>query len=506
MKHIFLLFILFTVATHSQAQFFKKIKDKVNKTIDKSVNPAGPVNEQEGEIEKKEAIARTEYSDDLENGELPVFATHVPENGKQLFVMKQHDKFWGGCVQLVRQPAKEVKDPDLFDYIATGVVAAYGHGEMNAFASYKDGVRTDVGGYDSTIDIPFKPLREFYTTINKTPLFTGTEIKTNTTPGIVLTDKDMAVIQKNAANQKDMAEKMQNMTKEEMIAYALANAGKTAPATGTKETAGRLQDQMKNTPPATFTDATFSFQYNGKAYGPIKGKGNAFITTKNADNYFAYGTATAIGEKEVVYTYKLISGIGNIEYETTGGSKSAAINADASYPQGLAAMMTITKGIGKDNDYELLFKTTSGRTFGPFPKSITQICHATYLSDNGHLVALGKAASEKGILDLSFMKDYREKYGSGENVGNKAIIDYKTVVSYPVNHLKKENLLIATDPSRSVYYEKHVLYYADGTNEAIDNIGTPQLVSFNGKDFIVWFEVIKNDKGHQVLIAKKELK
>ena len=44
------------------------------------------------------------------------------------------------------------------------------------------------------------------------------------------------------------------------------------------------------------------------------------------------------------------------------------------------------------------------------------------------------------------------------------------------------------------------------TKETIDNTGNAQLISFNGKDYIVWFEVMKVDDGHEIYVCQKELK
>jgi hypothetical protein len=87
----------------------------------------------------------------------------------------------------------------------------------------------------------------------------------------------------------------------------------------------------------------------------------------------------------------------------------------------------------------------------------------------------------------------------------EAIIDYKTSLKFPVEVAKK-NLLIARNPAKSVLYKMHNLYYPDGTKETIDNVGDAQLVNFNGKEYIVWFEMKKAADGHEIYVCQKELK
>ena len=86
-----------------------------------------------------------------------------------------------------------------------------------------------------------------------------------------------------------------------------------------------------------------------------------------------------------------------------------------------------------------------------------------------------------------------------------AYVDYSTKLTYPVEVTKK-NLLIAANPSKSVLYKNHTIYYADGRQETIENIGDAQLVSFNGKEYIVWFEMVKATDGHEVYVCQRELK
>ena len=68
------------IPTH--AQFLKKIKDKVNKGIDKTVDKAVGTDKPQTEIEKKEDAASSEYSDATENIEKPVWQWMDREKGE----------------------------------------------------------------------------------------------------------------------------------------------------------------------------------------------------------------------------------------------------------------------------------------------------------------------------------------------------------------------------------------------------------------------------------------
>jgi hypothetical protein len=111
-----------------------------------------------------------------------------------------------------------------------------------------------------------------------------------------------------------------------------------------------------------------------------------------------------------------------------------------------------------------------------------------YGTDSGHVVCIVK------------LKDVSQTYNTTE-----AYIDYTTKLNYPVN-ITQKNLLLASNPAKSVVYQLHSLYYPDGTKETIDNVGDAQIINFNGKDYIVWFEMMKAAEGHQVYLCQKELK
>lgn len=65
-----------------------------------------------------------------------------------------------------------------------------------------------------------------------------------------------------------------------------------------------------------------------------------------------------------------------------------------------------------------------------------------------------------------------------------------------------KNLLVASNPAKSIFYRSHTLY-PDGRKETIDNVGEAQIINFNGKDYIVWFEMMKAAEGMKYMCAKR---
>ena len=61
MKKFLILLIFCSIGVMSHAQFFKKLKDKVNKTVDKTIDKATGTNNPKTETEKKEDAASIHY-------------------------------------------------------------------------------------------------------------------------------------------------------------------------------------------------------------------------------------------------------------------------------------------------------------------------------------------------------------------------------------------------------------------------------------------------------------
>ena len=141
MKKIIFFLILCACVSSIQAQFFKKIKDKVNKGIDKTVDKATGTDKQQTEIEKKEAAASSEYSDATENNEKPIFVDGAPANAKMVLKLKKGNRFWGGHIAITGQPKKGDANANILDFIKARVGSFYTTGEMSSYAIYFDGQR-----------------------------------------------------------------------------------------------------------------------------------------------------------------------------------------------------------------------------------------------------------------------------------------------------------------------------------------------------------------------------
>jgi hypothetical protein len=424
MKKIVVLFIAMGIVmlTHSQTRFLKKMKDKVDKGIDKTVDKATGTDNTQTEVEKKEDVASSEYNDATENGEKPLFATTPPANGKLMLTIKAGDNFWGGYVQLTSQPGKEEKNPNILDHIKVGAASLLNKGEMSAYASYLDGERTAAKG-DDGVEIPMKPTQAFLTT-------------TITTGGFEL-----------------------------------------------------YNDPLKEC----------TYKYNGKTYGPyVSDAATGKIVTheqvvliKQTSRFYAFLSISNGWSKTPTSTFKIITENNPIEFTY--------------YSQGKSGNTTLP----------VTFKLNNGKILGPVQNDLYHKYYTPFLSDNGFLIALSpgrESDEEKQRFDLNnklyyFMDpEFMQQMFTNNKFTSKAIVDFNTVLTYEVP-LSRQGFLTSSKPEKSVFYKDHFLYYANGSKpkEQINNMGNVQLLSFNGKEYLVWFEVINDSRGPKIYVAQKEL-
>ena len=148
----------------AQAQLLKKLKDKVNKTVDKTGDKATGTDSPKTETEKKEDAASDQYSDVTENNERPIFVDIAPANGKMVLKLKKNDLFWGGYITIKGQPKKGDTTANVLDFVNARVGSMYNAGEMSSYAIYFDGQRV----LNDPYIIPLRP--EFISyDINTTP-------------------------------------------------------------------------------------------------------------------------------------------------------------------------------------------------------------------------------------------------------------------------------------------------------------------------------------------------
>ncbi len=459
MKKFLIVLIFCSTGVISQAQLLKKLKEKVNKTVDKTIDKATGTNSSNTEIEKKENAASDQYSDATENNEKPIFIDAAPANGKMVLKLKKDDRFWGGYIQLKGQPSKEVVNPNILDYLKVRVGSFFTRGEISENAIYADGKRM-------MMDSNAVPLRPEFISIDKntTGYFSATEAKAGGPP-------DMSAIQSAVANGK-------SPSKEEM---------------------NKNENQLKG----MTTLATFTFTYNGKTYGPYKGAGEMFLkksldSAYKLNGFWGLGTENYYDEKNQIFVNNAIIQTDNklirfSDYNFTLKSLYETTDLQPlTFPTGA---MVIAQG-------KASYKFSNGKTISvppatsfptdAFPSVLN--LPIMYGTDSGHLVII-PLEKVSMVNDKPLVEPNKHVY-----------IDYKTILNYPVEVNKKEHLLVASNLSKSVYYNRHTLYYADGLSEPINNCGNPQLVSFNGKDYIVWFEVMKAEDGHEIYVCQKELK
>lgn len=449
MKKLILLVVLLTqIASTANAQFLKKLNQKIDKATDKALGIDQSKDDKQKSLEKKQDDAQSEYSDVTENNEKPIFVDAAPTNGKMALKLKKEDRFWGGYITIIGQPKKEDSNANVLDFINARVGSFYTDGEISNYAIYFNGNRF----LNDESVIPLRP--EFISyDINKTPFFLSTEAQVGTPDPIAA----IAAIQ---------AKGNKPITKEDEAQFAKTLGG-------------------------NITQGTFTFIHNGKTYGPYNGIAEKMLVLKSmkdgkpTEKFYGFGLESYIGEKQAGYNAL-------IQTEKSVVRVKDGFETAITYPNGLMAMaqgntvntfsngktMAVTKVAGiEKNLYDAIAK--GGKYFSDI-----------YGTDSGHIVCF--------VTEI-------DKSNSMAKPNVQAMIDYKTLLKYPVE-ITRKNLLIANNPAKSILYKMHTLYYADGTKETIENVGDAQLVSFNGKEYIVWFEMMKVTDGHEIYVCQKELK
>ncbi len=450
MKRIVTLSVMCMCLTMSNAQFLKKIKDKVNKGLDKTADNAAGKDKAQTAIEKKEDAASDQYSDATENHEKPIFADKVPDNGKMILKLKKGDLFWGGHINITGQPKKKDANANVLDSINARVGSFYTAGEISSYAIYFNGQRF----LNDASEIPLRPTFISYDA-NKTPFFISTEAKAGTP------DPMAAVAAAQAKGNKPL-------TKEDEEEFAKLAGGQITPA-------------------------TFTFKYNGKTYGPFDGSGENMLVLKSmtdgkpTEKFYGFGwQMVKVSEKKM-----LAQGLVQTEKKLFRINDYMLTTLAPTYPAGTMAFALGGKVNTFSNGKTVAIIKIAGIADGLMTLSTADNKYYSeiYGTDSGHVVSIVK------------LKDATQTNNTTE-----AYIDYKTYLKYPVN-ITKENLLVAIDnPAKSVLYQGHTLYYPDGRKETLDNVGNAQLIKFNGKEYIVWFEIMKAEGGHEIYVCQKELK
>ncbi|MEP6673883.1 MAG: hypothetical protein ABJA78_01965 [Ferruginibacter sp.] len=455
MKKMILLLCVCIYIMPAQAQLLKKLKDKVNKGVDKAVDKTvtkttgTDTDKPQTQIEKKEAAASDQYSDVTENNEKPIFVDAAPANSKMVLKLKKGDRFWGGYITVTGRPRKGDVNPNVLDFINVRVGSFYTAGEISSYAVYFDGQRL----LNDSSAIPLRP--EFISyEINKTPFFISTEAK-------VGTPDPMAAVAAAKA-------KGNNLTKEDEAQFAKTMGGQ-------------------------ITQATFTFKYNGKTYGPFEGVGEKMLVLKSmtdgkpTQKFYGFGAENYVSKKEfgmgaLIQTETNVVRVKDYVLTTLALSYPTGCMAFApggkmnTFSNGKTVPVIEVAGIQKSM-YEAL--PNGGKFFSEI-----------YGTDSGHVIGI--------VTEV-------DKTNHMAKTPVEAIVDYKTVLSYPVE-ITKQNLLVAGNPAKSVLYKMHTIYYPDGSKETIDNVGNAQLVGFNGKEYIVWFAMTKVADGHEIYVCQKELK
>lgn len=123
MKKILFVFVMSACVNSAPAQLLKKLKDKVNNSLDKKVDNSVGIDKPSTETEKKVNAASDQYSDATENNEKPIFVDKAP--AKMVLQLKKGDLFWGGYIQLKGQPKKTAVNATILDSVVARVGSLY---------------------------------------------------------------------------------------------------------------------------------------------------------------------------------------------------------------------------------------------------------------------------------------------------------------------------------------------------------------------------------------------
>ena len=448
MKKIIILALMIFSINNMQAQLLKKIKDKVNNAVDKPASKTAGTDNSKTETEKKEDAASNQYSDVTENNERPIFVDAAPANGKMMLKLKQSDLFWGGHIFITGQPKKADVNANILDFINARVGSFYTAGEMSSYAIYFDGKRL----LNDSLSIPLRP--EFISyDVNKSPFFSSTEGKAGTP------DPTAAAALIQAKGNKPV-------TKEDEAEFARLMSG-------------------------GITQPTFTFKFNGKTYGPFEGTGEKMLVLKSmadgkqSQKFYGLGSESYIGKEGAGFNAL-------IQTEKTVVRVKDGFQTEPTYPSGFMVMAkgnTVNTFSNGKTMPVIKVADIEKNMYDAIPKG-GKYFSDIYGTDSGHVVCI--------VTEFDKNKNIAKPI-------TEAMVDYKTVLKYPVE-ISRKNLLISRNPAKSVLYKMHTLYYEGGAKETIDNVGDAQLVSFNGKEFIVWFAMKKVADGHEIYVCQKELK
>lgn len=433
-KIIFLVIAMAVIGLNlAQAQFLKKMKDKLDLPFDKGQ----PTN-----IEQKENDASTEYSDATENNEKPVFVDKAPANGKLMVKLKKDDHFWGGYIQ-VKNPSKAAgTDPSVLDFTAARVGSFYTSGEMSDYAIYIDGQRI----------------------LNKNLVIALRPGYIDATKNTAYMDTTQAVVQ------------APNVDMQAIMAQAQAN--------GNKPMSKEEEQAMINKLFPPVQQGTYTFKYGDKKYGPLQGVGIGMFLSKSlmdgsaSGKFYGLGASPFVGEKQAGY---------NAVIQTE--NKQIKINDfvlgglyELTYPTG---NMVVAQGKAMHFSNG---KTIEIPATPLYKKTGSLMVETIYGTDSGHIVVIPHPIE-----------------GNTSKLATTAYIDYTIPLSFPIE-VTKEHLLMASNPAKSVLYAHHTLYYPDGRKKTVQNVGDAQIVQFNHKDYIVWFEIVKQTDGDEVYVCQEELR
>jgi|GEM_PF-2511666 len=454
----------------AQAQFLKKIKEKVNKTVDNaSVNASKSTNEganaNNNSINAKEkknwcdAISSTEGNYSMVYSSPEKFTIMYDES--VLGIGRNKSDYRLILKQLVDNKTQ-------FIIVDNGKVTATVSSLTNDLII--GGVHQPLDGLNG--DSYKTKSGKYIVAETSTVTVAGQDSKTVTTPKQIDADKAAQgyEMMKNTNEYKKMSPEEKKQVEETMKQIPQAAKDYNSSGSGGKTIS---TPEIKS---GTYTSANgmYSIVIKGKNYGRFSGQPTLNISDDEANVYIVAAddkgkTNFIANDKRIPLTSKGASYMGHSGnlIVSPDGKKAVFIELKTLTVKEHAELIKSMESSGKvKNDYIV---TKSDGT--SFQLTRTDGGDKYRLTNSGTLVYLNM--------------ETREVFSDGKPIGKFTGTAYAGIIA--------DGLIVGSDPSKICYYmDDGSLTYMDGSQKKMDII-FPQVITDNGKTYITWFRKCKNE-------------
>lgn len=470
MKQLIMFCVMCACIAPAQAQLLKKLKDKVNKTVDNASGNGGK-STNEGVTANtggKDVKAKINWCDTI--GSIAVNYTMVYSSPEKFMIMYDESSLGIGRSKsdyhiILKQ---SVDNKSQFVIIDNGKVTA-------TVSSLTDD--QIIGGVHEPLDglngVPYKTKTEKYIVAETTTVkVQEQDSKTITAPKQI--DPDQAArgfemmkmtdeYKKMSPEEKKQVEETMKQMPEAAKAYNSSGmGGKTITIPGVKG--------------GTYTSANgfYSIIIKGKNYGRFSGQPILNISADEANVYIVASdgkgkTDFIANDKRIPLTSKeqsFMGHSGNI-ITSSNGEKAVFIESKTLTEKEIEDLNKSAESSGKVTNYYIVTKS-DGNSF--------QIAR----TDGGDKYRL----TNSGAL-VYVDKDTREVFSDGKTIGKFTGDADGGIIA--------DGLIAGSDPSKICYYmDNGSLTYMDGSQKKMGII-FPQVITDNNKTYLTWFRKCKND-------------